>query len=136
MGGLFILYVQKGYLKKLAANSGVTIPEWRLPATIPAGVAFAGGLFMLGWSGYTGKVHWIVPTLAGLLIGFGILIIFVQGLNYIVDAYLMFAASAIAANTLLRSLAGAGFPLFGSVSAPRNIVGIRLTNLGSSSAFR
>jgi DHA1 family multidrug resistance protein-like MFS transporter len=35
-----------------------------------------------------------------------------QSLNYLVDAYLMFAASAIAANTFLRSLCGAAFPLF------------------------
>jgi len=53
-----------------------------------------------------------VPTLSGLLTGFGLLAIFLQSLNYLVDAYLMFAASAIAANTFLRSLAGAGFPLF------------------------
>lgn len=32
--------------------------------------------------------------------------------QYLIDAYLMFAASAIAANTFLRSIAGAGFPLF------------------------
>ena len=38
--------------------------------------------------------------------------IFLQSLNYLVDAYLMFAASAIAGNTFLRSLAGATFPLF------------------------
>lgn len=33
-------------------------------------------------------------------------------LNYIIDAYLMFAASAIAANTIMRSIFGAVFPLF------------------------
>ncbi|TIA26186.1 hypothetical protein D6C81_01022 [Aureobasidium pullulans] len=38
--------------------------------------------------------------------------IFLQCLNYLIDSYLMFAASAIAANTFLRSLCGAGFPLF------------------------
>ena len=38
--------------------------------------------------------------------------IFLQALNYLVDAYLMFAASAIAGNTFLRSIAGAAFPLF------------------------
>ena len=37
---------------------------------------------------------------------------FLQLLNYIVDSYLMFAASAIAANTFMRSLFGAVFPLF------------------------
>lgn len=38
--------------------------------------------------------------------------IFLQGLGYIIDVYLMHANSAIAGNTLVRSLAGAGFPLF------------------------
>ncbi|KAF9640123.1 putative major facilitator superfamily transporter protein [Lasiodiplodia theobromae] len=47
-----------------------------------------------------------------VLLGFGLMAIFLQSLNYLVDAYLMFAASAIAANTFLRSLCGAGFPLF------------------------
>lgn len=65
-----------------------------------------------GWTGYTDKIHWIAPTLSGLATGFGLLAIFLQSLNYLVDAYLMFAASAIAANTFLRSLAGAGFPMF------------------------
>lgn len=37
---------------------------------------------------------------------------FLQALNYIIDAYLIVAASAIAANTILRSFFGAGFPLF------------------------
>ncbi|EEY19283.1 polyamine transporter 1 [Verticillium alfalfae VaMs.102] len=36
----------------------------------------------------------------------------IESLNYLVDSYLMFAASAIAGNTFLRSLCGAGFPLF------------------------
>ena len=79
---------------------------------ILGGFSFAGGLFWFGWSGYKADIHWIVPTLSGLLTGFGLLSIFLQSLNYLVDAYLMFAASAIAANTFLRSLAGAGFPLF------------------------
>jgi DHA1 family multidrug resistance protein-like MFS transporter len=38
--------------------------------------------------------------------------IFLQALNYLIDAYLVVAASAIAANTFLRSFFGAGFPLF------------------------
>lgn len=44
--------------------------------------------------------------------GFGIFTIFLCLLNYIIDAYLMFAASAIAANTFMRSLFGGVFPLF------------------------
>lgn len=40
------------------------------------------------------------------------MMIFLQGLSYIIDVYLMYANSAIAGNTLVRSLAGGGFPLF------------------------
>jgi DHA1 family multidrug resistance protein-like MFS transporter len=57
-------------------------------------------------------VHWIVPVLSGLFTGFGIFSIFLSLLNYIVDAYLMFAASAIAGNTFMRSMFGGVFPLF------------------------
>ena len=35
-----------------------------------------------------------------------------RGLSYIIDVYLMYANSAIAANSLLRSMAGGGFPMF------------------------
>ncbi|KAL2171610.1 hypothetical protein VTG60DRAFT_2178 [Thermothelomyces hinnuleus] len=112
VAGITIMLQQPWYQRKLAANGGVPVPEWRLPSVIAGGVAFAAGLFWFGWSGYRRDIHWIVPTLSGLLSGFGLASIFLQSLNYLVDAYLMFAASAIAGNTFLRSLAGAGFPLF------------------------
>ncbi|KAE9375580.1 MFS multidrug transporter-like protein [Stipitochalara longipes BDJ] len=110
--GIYIVLTQPSYNKKLVANNNVPVPEWRIPPIIIGGLSFAGGLFWFGWSGYKKEIHWIVPTLSGLLTGFGLLSIFLQSLNYLVDAYLMFAASAIAGNTFLRSLAGAGFPLF------------------------
>ncbi|EEH17121.2 hypothetical protein PABG_07208 [Paracoccidioides brasiliensis Pb03] len=112
IAGATIILSQSWYLRKLEANRGIPVPEWRLPHLIVGGISFAGGLFWFGWSGYRADVHWIVPTLSGLMSGFGLLVIFVQSLNYIIDAYMLFAASAIAANTLLRSLAGAAFPLF------------------------
>ncbi|KAF7506250.1 hypothetical protein GJ744_012058 [Endocarpon pusillum] len=108
----YMIWSSKGYNRKLAANGGVPVPEWRLPPVIIGGTLFAAGLFWFGWTGYTRDIHWIVPTLSGLLTGFGILAIFIQLFNYIIDSYLMFAASAIAGNTFLRSITAAGFPLF------------------------
>jgi DHA1 family multidrug resistance protein-like MFS transporter len=72
-------------------------------------VLFPIGLFWFAWTGNYPSIHWIVPTLSGLLTGAGIMLIFLQALNYLIDAYLMVAASAIAANTFLRSFFGAGF---------------------------
>ncbi|KAL2891296.1 putative transporter C36.03c [Ceratocystis lukuohia] len=112
IGGGVVVAQQPWYMRKLAANNGVPVPEWRLPSVIAGAVTFAIGLFWFGWSGYRRDVHWIVPTLSGILTGFGLMSIFLQSLNYLVDAYLMFAASAIAGNTFLRSLSGACFPLF------------------------
>ena len=40
------------------------------------------------------------------------MLIFVAYLNYLVDVYLMYAASAIAANTVVRSACAAAAPLF------------------------
>lgn len=126
LGGLSIILSQPWYARKLAANNGVTVPEWRLPHVMAGGVAFAAGLFWFGWSS-SKDIHWIVPTLSGLLTGFGLLVIFLQALNYIIDAYLLFAASAIAANAMLRSLAGAGFPLF----APAMFKGLGVNYTGT-----
>lgn len=53
-----------------------------------------------------------MPTIAGGLLSSSLLLIFVAYLNYLVDAYLMYAASAIAANTIARSACGAAAPLF------------------------
>ncbi|KAF2739903.1 major facilitator superfamily [Polyplosphaeria fusca] len=112
LAGTYLFIRQPSYQRKLAANNDVPVPEWRLPEVIIGGVCFTIGIFWFGWTGYKADIHWIVPTLSGILIGFGLLSIFLQALNYLVDAYLMFAASAIAANTFLRSLCGAAFPLF------------------------
>lgn len=110
--GAYIIAIQPAYVRKLEKNNNVTVPEWRLPPVILGGAVFAAGLFVFAWTGYKKEIHWIAPTLSGLLTGFGLLTIFLQSFNYLIDAYLMFAASAIAANTLLRSIAGAVFPLF------------------------
>lgn len=110
---IVVVFTTPSYTRKLEANNNVPVPEWRLPQAIVGGVLFAVGLFWFGWSGYQGeKVPWIAPTLSGLFTGFGIFSIFLCLLNYLVDAYLMFAASALAGNTFMRSGFGAIFPLF------------------------
>ena len=86
---IFIFILQPSYNRKLAANNNIPIPEWRLPPVIVGGICFSIGLFWFGWSGYRKDIHWIAPTLSGVFTGFGLLAIFLQSLNYLVDAYLM-----------------------------------------------
>ncbi|EPY52252.1 polyamine transporter 1 [Schizosaccharomyces cryophilus OY26] len=92
------------YIGLLKAISGGSSPPLIIGAFI-----FPAGIFWMAWSGNYPHVHWIVPSLSGLLTGAGILLNF---LNYLIDAYLFRAASAMAANTMMRSSVAAGFPLF------------------------
>ncbi|KAB8231992.1 MFS transporter [Aspergillus alliaceus] len=108
----YIIVSAPSYNRKLIKNGEVPIPEWRLPPALIGGVLFAAGLFWFGWTGFTRDIPWIVPTLSGIFTGFGLLAIFIQLFNYLVDTYLTVAASAIAANTFVRSLFAASFPLF------------------------
>ncbi|KZZ94940.1 major facilitator superfamily [Moelleriella libera RCEF 2490] len=112
IAGVAVIAQQPWYNRKLAGNNGIPVPEWRMPSMMAGGIAFAVGIFWFGWTGFTRDIHWAVPAVSGIFTGFGLMSIFLQALNYLVDAYLMFAASAIAGNTFMRSLAGAGFPLF------------------------
>ncbi|KAH8430863.1 MFS transporter [Aspergillus melleus] len=112
VGGVYILFLQSSYARKLAANGDKPIPEWRLPPAIVGAVAFTGGMFWFGWAGYKASTHWMAPVASGVLTGFGIFCIFLQCFNYIVDCYPTLAASTIAANTILRSAVGCAFPLF------------------------
>jgi DHA1 family multidrug resistance protein-like MFS transporter len=68
-------------------QTGVMVPEWRLPIAIPGAAAFSGGLFWLGWTGYTDDIHWVVPALSGLLTGSGLLTMFLPSLAYLVETY-------------------------------------------------
>ena len=53
------------------------------------------------------------PSIIGIgLTGFGFTTIFQAALNYIVDTFTRYAASAVAANSFLRSMFAGAFPLF------------------------
>ena len=69
------------------------------------------GLFWYGWSAAY-RIHWIMPNIGACIFGAGAIICFQCMQTYIVDSYVRYAASGVAAAVVLRSLAGFGFPLF------------------------
>ena len=93
-------------------NNGEMKPEYRLPLMIPGAFLIPIGLFIYGWTAEN-KVHWIAPIIGTSFVGFGLLATFMPIQTYLVDAFTVYAASALAANTILRSLAGALLPLAG-----------------------
>ena len=80
------------------------------------------GLFLWAWTSPPHITPW-PQIIAGVPMGMGILLIMVNGLNYIVDVYKVNSNSAIAANTMVRSLMGAGL----SFAAERmyTVLGVR-----------
>lgn len=113
IGGVICILFERRFNRVMHSNGGKPVPEERLPPMMIGSVLFAGGLFWLGWAGsFPERVHWIVPTIGTSFIGAGLITIFLPCINYIVDCYLYFAASALAGNTFLRSAFGAAFPLF------------------------
>lgn len=74
-------------------------------------VLFAAGLFWFG-GGSTNSQPAAIGIVGAGCIGAGFILIFQNAVNYLIDASTLHAASAQAANTFLRSFAGAGFPLF------------------------
>ncbi|ETI29371.1 hypothetical protein G647_01824 [Cladophialophora carrionii CBS 160.54] len=99
------------YRKLKLRNNNEGKPEFRVPLMIPGAVLVPIGLFIYGWSARR-SVHWIVPNIGAAIFAAGTIIGFQCTQTYIVDAYSRYAASAVAAAVVLRSLAGFGFPLF------------------------
>ncbi|ATY58344.1 Major facilitator superfamily general substrate transporter [Cordyceps militaris] len=116
------------YIKKKAAETGdadvdeemarrpsavgSVKPEYRLPPLRAGAVLLPVGLFIYGWTAQY-KVHWIVPIIGTAIMGIGNLIIFMSLQLYLVDTFTIYAASALAANSVVRSLLGAILPLAG-----------------------
>ncbi|PLN83752.1 major facilitator superfamily domain-containing protein [Aspergillus taichungensis] len=99
------------YVKTQAKHGGFAPPESRLPPCMVASIAIPVGLFWFAWTNYP-SVHWMAPVAAGVPFGFGMVLVFLGIMSYLIDTYTIFAASVLAANSVMRSVFGAVFPLF------------------------
>ncbi|KAG6096659.1 hypothetical protein E4U30_004276 [Claviceps sp. LM220 group G6] len=125
VGGLAFLGIMVGMIAAIAytipsnkrfiatqkKHGGMAPPEARLTPALIGSVALPIGLFWFAWTN-SASIHWIVSIMAGVPFGFGMVLVFLSCMNYLIDSYTIFAASVLAANSVLRSLFGAAFPLF------------------------
>lgn len=95
----------------IAKGEGGAAPEARLPPAMIGSVCIPIGLFIFAWTNYP-SIHWIVSIIFTAPFGFGMVLVFLSIMNYLIDAYTIYAASVLAANSVLRSMFGAIFPLF------------------------
>ncbi|KLJ10410.1 hypothetical protein EMPG_14224 [Blastomyces silverae] len=101
----------KTYQKISRDHGGFAPPEARLPVCIIGGISIPIGLFWFAWTNAP-SVHFLASIAAGIPFGLGMVLVFLGVINYLIDSYTIYAASVLAANSVLRSLFGAAFPLF------------------------
>jgi len=121
-----------GRLCAAAEAEGCAVePEARLSTAMAGSIVLPIGLFLFAWTTYP-SVHWIVPIIGAMIFSCGLVMVFISLLSYLVDSCtfsswllnlcnnahahlctdVVYAASVLAANSLLRSLFGTAFPLF------------------------
>jgi DHA1 family multidrug resistance protein-like MFS transporter len=111
MGACLIAYSTATAFTKSYNLHGKSIPEERLPPMIVGAIALPIGLFWFAWTSNP-HISWVPQVLSTALIGLGCMVPFWQGMSYLIDCYGFYSNSAIAVNTMIRSIFGAFFPLF------------------------
>jgi hypothetical protein len=81
-------------------------PEAWLAPSLVGSVALPVGLFWFAWTNGN-NIPWIVSLIGISPFGFGQVLVFLSLNQYLIDAYAVYAASAVAANASIRALLGA-----------------------------
>ncbi|KAF4219420.1 hypothetical protein CNMCM8980_003148 [Aspergillus fumigatiaffinis] len=111
LGALYTLYDNKRFVKVEQECNGRAPPEARLPPCMVSAVSIPIGLFWFAWTNYP-SIHWMASVASLVPFGFGLILVYLGIVNYLIDSYTSFAASALAGMSILRYLFGAVFPLF------------------------
>lgn len=107
----YTIWANKTYVKADEEHNGLAPPEARLPPALVGSIALPISLFWFAWT-TSPSIHWMVSIAAGVPFGFGIVLVFLSTSNYLIDAYTIFAASVLAATSVIRSIFSAVFPMF------------------------
>ncbi|KUI54867.1 hypothetical protein VP1G_02271 [Cytospora mali] len=113
LGAQLCAPLQDRIYARMKRHFGVSVgrPEFRLPMMGPGAVLMPVGLVIYGWTAQY-RTLFIGPDIGVVIFSSGVVIGFQCIQGFLVDTYTRYAASAVAAATVLRSLAGFGFPLF------------------------
>lgn len=106
-----IFYENPRYGRICDKHGGIAPPEARLPPAMIGAVAIVVGLGIFAATDGP-DLPWIASIIGSAPFGLGMVLIFLSTMNYLTDAYLIYAASVLASNSVIRSLFGMAFPLF------------------------
>lgn len=95
------------------AGTGKPPPEAAMFIVCVAAVLCPIGELWFAWTCAPASIHWAIPISAGIPFGAGNTAVFIYASNYLVHSYGIYAASAMAGNSLVRSFLGGTLPLAG-----------------------
>ncbi|OAX77740.1 hypothetical protein ACJ72_07958 [Emergomyces africanus] len=98
---------------KLDPKTGKVPPESMVSVVCIAAVLIPVGELWFAWTCAPATIHWIAPILAGIPFGAGNTAVFIYASNYLTFSYGVYAASAMAGNSVMRSTLGGVLPLAG-----------------------
>lgn len=114
LGWLFCLSTDHWYYSSVYRNTespNTPIPEARLYSAILGGfVGVSGGMFVYAWTSFS-SVTWGAPVVGLIMVGAGSTTVVVGICHYVVDAYTVYAGSAIGAVVLGENTFIAFLPL-------------------------
>lgn len=110
LGSAYVVYYTLTALQKKFREDGHISPEARLPPMVVGACLLPVGLFWFAGSSSPQLNAW-PQIIAGIPTGFGLQVILLQSLAYLIDIYTTNANSAIAGTVVVRSLLGGLFPL-------------------------
>ncbi|GFF29543.1 uncharacterized transporter mfs2 [Aspergillus udagawae] len=99
---------------KIDPETGKVAPEAMVSIVCISAVLIPAGELWFAWTCAPASIHWVVPILAGVLFGAGNTGVFIYASNYLTQSYGVYAASAMAGNSVIRSILGGVLPLVGS----------------------
>jgi hypothetical protein len=88
-------------------------PEAAMSIVCIAAILCPIGELWFAWTCVPASIHWAIPIAAGIPFGAGNTAVFIYASNYLVHSYGIYAASAMAGNSVVRSLLGGTLPLAG-----------------------
>lgn len=127
----YTIWDNRRYAKISDEYDGLAPPEARLPPAMIGAILLPIGMFWFAWTNGP-EVHWMVSIAGTSFFGGGVVLLFLSLMNYLIDTCkstpaldttrsyglltyrtdVIYAASVLAANAVIRSLFGAAFPLF------------------------
>ncbi|OHE92674.1 fluconazole resistance protein 1 [Colletotrichum orchidophilum] len=115
--GMLLSVLTRFYDRRVLANADKPVsPESKFTGYLIGAPALAIGLWWFAWTiPPRVSVHWMIPTLALVPVGYAVNELDHVLAGYLSDCYETYTASSFAALALTRSLFCATFPLFGRI---------------------